>query len=112
MSLKPKTVRRLLVIGGSAILLGLGGAGFVAVRNYQAQRSSAKAREQGMAAYDAGRFPEVLDSLGRYLRRHEDDAPAMIRYARARLRVEEIGGGHLSQGASALRRYLDRKSVV
>ncbi len=107
MSLKPKTVRRLLVIGGFAILLGLGGAGFVAVRNYQAQRSSAKAREQGMAAYDAGRYSEVLDSLGRYLRRHEDDAPAMIRYARARLRVEEIGGGHFSQGASALRRYLD-----
>lgn len=107
MSLKPKTVRRLLVIGGAGVLIGLGGAGFVAVRNYQAQRSSASAREQGMAAYDAGRYPEVLDSLGRYLRRHEGDAPAMIRYARARLRVEEAGGGHLSQGASALRRYLD-----
>ena len=106
MSIKPKTLRRLLLLGAFAGVIVLGGTGFVLLRQYQTQRSTQRLRVEGVAAYDKGDYPAALDSLGRYLGRVGNDADILLRYARARLRREEPDGRHLNESLATYKRYL------
>ena len=116
MSIKPKTLRRLLLLGAFAGVIALGGTGFVLLRQYQTQRSTQRLRVEGLAAYDKGDYPAALDSLGRYLGRVGNDADVLLRYARARLHREEPDGRHLNEALAAFKRYLaikpDDKAVL
>ncbi len=116
MSIKPKTLRRLLLLGAFAGVIALGGTGFVLLRQYQTQRSTQRLRIEGLAAYDKGDYPAALDSLGRYLGRVGNDADVLLHYARARLHREEPDGRHLNESLAAFKRYLaikpDDKAVL
>jgi tetratricopeptide (TPR) repeat protein len=109
MSIKPKTLRRLLLLGAFAGVIALGGTGFVLLRKYQTQRSTQRLRVEGLAAFDKGDYPAALDSLGRYIGRVGNDTEVLLRYARARLSREESDGRHLNEALAAFKRYLSLK---
>lgn len=116
MNIKPKTLRRLLLLGAVAGVIVLGGTGFVVLRKYQTQRQTERLRADGLASYDKGDYPAALDSLGRYINRVGNDAEVLLRYSRARLHREEPDGRHLNESLATFKRYLalkpDDKAVL
>lgn len=105
MSVKPKTVRRMLVLGVVALVLAAGGVGFVVVGNRQTARAIAEYRRLGLEAAARKDYPAVLNNLYRSLRRNENDPEALLAYARARVALEEPDGAHLEQAIAYYFRY-------
>jgi tetratricopeptide (TPR) repeat protein len=109
MGLRPKTRRRLTLAGVAAGLLVVAVFAGVYVRSWQARRTIDRLRSEGLAAYQAGDFPAALETLGRYVRRvgerpgGQPDQDALLALARARLKIEEPGGEHVSQAFKLLR---------
>jgi tetratricopeptide (TPR) repeat protein len=106
MRIKPKTLRRLLLLGAFAAVIALGGTGFVLLRQYQNARSTQRLRAEGLASYDRGEYPTAIDDLGRYINRNPKDPDALLAFAHARHRHEESDGRHLSESLAAFKRYL------
>ncbi len=108
MTLKPKTVRRLLLLGVVLVLVVGGGLGLLVVRRWQNQRLDARLRADGVAAFERADYPAALDHLGRYLKRQGDrkEPEALLFYARARARLEEPDGKHIVEGVEIYKLYL------
>ncbi len=108
MTLKPKTVRRLLLLGAVAVLLVGGGLGFLVVRRVQSQRLDARLLAEGTGAFEREDYPGAMSSLGRLLKRQGDrlDPDALLLYARARARLVEPDGTHVREGLGAFKLYL------
>jgi cytochrome c-type biogenesis protein CcmH/NrfG len=104
MSLKPKTIRRLLLLGAATLTIAIVVVGLVFVRSWQNQRRTDGLRAAGFAAYEKADYPATLDNLAPYLRRKPNDREAWIAFAKARAGLEEPEGRHLSQAAVAYRR--------
>lgn len=106
--MKPKTVRRLLLLGIVGVLLLGSALGVVVVRRWQAERLQTRLRAEGIAAYEQQDNAVTLDRLGRYLKRQGDrpEPEVLLLYARARARLEESDGRHLKESIGAYRRYL------
>jgi tetratricopeptide (TPR) repeat protein len=109
MTMKPKTLRRLILLGALVTVLGGGFAGAVIVRNHRMSARLAEHRELGFKAAAAGDNFVALDRLGAYLRRRPEDAEALLAYARARRAIEERAGRHLVEAAGVYQRYLSLK---
>lgn len=106
MRIKPKTLRRLLLLGAFVAVIALGGTSFVLLRQFQHERSTQRLRAEGMSAYDRGDYEAAVENLGRYMERDGKDADAFLRFARARLNVEESDGHHQTLALKAYKRYL------
>lgn len=110
MSLKPKTVRRLLLLSGIIAVAIVAVFSLVVVRRWQTERLMAELRADGLAALEEGEHFKALNDLAHYIRRHDDDPEAIKAYADARSNVEEADGRHLLETIGHYRRYLELNS--
>jgi tetratricopeptide (TPR) repeat protein len=99
MSMKPKTGRRLLLVGVSAALLLAAAGGVFGVRRYQMQRITNEYRTQGFALFEQKEYFDALSKFAAYLKRLDEtnDIPAMLAYAECREMVEEPDASHIRQ---------------
>jgi tetratricopeptide (TPR) repeat protein len=117
MHLRPKTTRRLLILGG--ILLGLAAIGVTVwiVSSRKTAARIAKAREGAMEAYKKGDYVAALPLFGEYLTdtRTAEKAPgkadveALLAYGKSRLAIPLPKGQHLRQAKQIFERYLQLK---
>ncbi len=109
MAMKPRTFRRVILIGSLAgIVLALA-FGYFVVRPWQNQRQIKSMRTEGLAAYEEGDFPTATAQLGRYINNVDDpDAELLLKFARSRLKWEANDGGHIRAAIGAYREYLRR----
>lgn len=103
MSMKPKTARRLALVGILAFLVIVAAVSFFGVRKWQNKRRMDKMREDGVAYFEKGDYPSAVDHIGMYLRKPENanDREAWLMYAKSREKVEDPDGGHIPQAISA-----------
>lgn len=108
MKLKPKTLRRLVLLTLVAVVVIAGVAGVYHTRRWQQQRRAAEWLAQGNAAYERGDHFNTLHNLGSYLRRDLDspDPELLLRYCRARVKVEEPDFRHIPEAVGVYQRYL------
>lgn len=108
MSLKPRTFRRVVLLGSLVGLLFLGGFGYFVFRPWQNQRQLNSMLDDGMNAYESGNYVTAHTLIGRYLGRTDNPDPEIVlAYARARLKVQASDGGHIRVAILSFRRYLD-----
>ena len=84
MSLKPKTVRRLTLVAAVVVIAAAGVGGLVAAGQWQVHRIDARLRKSGLDAFARDDYGAAAQDLGDYLRRHGEDATALLAYAHAR----------------------------
>ena len=102
MSLRPRTVRRLMVLFAAVlVVVAVGAALYLRNEHRKAVRLEA-ARQAGMAAYQAGDYAAALESLRFYVARNKSDPQALFAYGIARSRVEEPSGKHILEGINTL----------
>lgn len=102
MNIRPKTVRRTLILALLVIILVAGGW-WVYLRSEQARlRATLSDRDAGLTAWRSGEYEPALQSLGRYLARFDHDRDALFAYADCRRRVESPGGRHLAEAIATL----------
>lgn len=97
MNIRPKTVRRLLVLLAVAAVVVVA---FLGIRAYKDAQRAARLqadREAGIAAFQSGDFPAALDRLKNYIRRDTSDFDALLAYATSRSKVELPNGRHLPE---------------
>ena len=117
MHLRPKTTRRLLILGG--VLLGVAALAVTVwiVSSRKTAARIAKAREGAMAAYAKGDYVAALPLFAEYLTdtRTAEKAPgkadveALLAYGKSRLAIPMAKGEHLRQAKQAFERYLQLK---
>lgn len=107
MTIQTRRRRRLAII--ALVLLTATGAmaGMYVYRQHQIEVAAKTHRETGMAAVQHHDDAAVLDHLGAYLRRYEDDVEALYEYAGARRRIEAPRGKHLIEAIGVLQRVVD-----
>jgi hypothetical protein len=106
MKMKPKTFRRLVLLGVLLTLVVGGFAAAVVIRKHRMNARITESREAGFKAVAAKDHAQTLERLGSYLRRRPEDAEALLAYARARRAVEDRAGRHLVEAAAVYQRYL------
>ncbi len=108
MILKPKTARRLLLLGAVLVVAIASAVGFFFVRTWQLERRFEGYRAAGVSALEKDDYAEAINNLGRYLRnkRYENDREALLSYAKAREALEEKDLGHLTQAIGIYERAL------
>jgi tetratricopeptide (TPR) repeat protein len=99
MSMKPKTGRRLLLVGVSAALLLAAAGGVFGVRRWQMQRLTNEFRAQAFELHEKKEYYDALGKFAAYLKRLDEtnDIPAMLAYAECREMVEEPDASHIRQ---------------
>ena len=97
MSLKPKTSKRLLALGGIVLLLALSAGGALAYRKHKQESEVQNFRTEGMALAEKGEYSKALSQLNRYLKKNDNDVEALTAYAKARENIEEPDGSHIKQ---------------
>ena len=109
MAMKPRTFRRVVLLGSLAALVLIGALGYFVVRPMITQHKLGAMRTDGLAAAEAGDYPEATKLLGRYLSSGQDYEPELLlAFARARLKVTSPDGGHIRAAVKAYRDYLIR----
>ncbi len=109
MPMKPRTFRRVVLLGslGGIVLLLL--FGYFVVRPWQNHRQLEAMRTDGLAAFDAGDLHTAEKLLGRYKNNAENpDAEVFLKHARAREKVEVTDNGHIAVAIASYREYLRR----
>jgi Tfp pilus assembly protein PilF len=118
MPIRPKTKRRVMILGLVALLIV--GAGAAVYFRYVQKRNAELAawRSAAMAAYAAGDYAAALPHFAKYhteartgqLPRDRVDLEALFAYARSRASVEmQPGSRHLSEARQLIERYLALK---
>jgi tetratricopeptide (TPR) repeat protein len=97
MSLKPKTSKRLLALGGIVLLLAAGAGGALVYRKHRQEAQIKAFRTEGMAYVEQGEYYKGLGALNKYLKRNDTDLDALLAYAKARENIEEPDGTHIKQ---------------
>jgi Flp pilus assembly protein TadD len=110
MRLKPKTVRRLLLLSLVGVLLIGSAFSLFVVRRWQNQRLLASHRAEGMAAFEAGDYFTALDKVS-YYHRHGRmvDPEVLLAIAVSRQRIEEPDNRHLVLALRPYQLYLEQK---
>ncbi|MDF1809966.1 MAG: tetratricopeptide repeat protein [Phycisphaerales bacterium] len=107
MALKPRTFRRIILLGSLASVVLLVLVGYFVIRPWQANRSIESMRSQGLAAVESGDLPEASKQLGRYLSRTDNPEPEIeLAFARARAKVQTSDGGYIKVAIRSYRSYL------
>ncbi len=108
MSLKPRTFRRVVLLGGFTAVLLIVFLSFFVVRPWQKQRTLESMRTEGMAAAESGDHVLASKLLNRYLSRDENAEPEIVlAHARSRTKYQTSDGGYIRAAIRSYRRYLD-----
>lgn len=98
-----RTKKRVLVVAIALVLLPGAALAAWALRTAQRERLLDRAREEGMAAYEAGDMPAALRSLGFYVGRRKDDGEILLAYAHAQELTPSLNDRNLVNAVSANR---------
>lgn len=109
MKLTKRSKKRLILVAGLTVLLAAMAAGLLAVRAMISERRVQQARADGLEHFEAGRYFEAVQSLGRYYGRYPDDVEATLKLAEARLKVPEPDGREIRVAAALYRSIVDRE---
>src|SRR6476469_9579729 len=100
--IRPKTIRRLVVILiVMAVFVGVG-VGLYKRNEHLRNAKLAGYRSAGMTAFDAGDYPEALNKLKSYVAKVQTDTDALYAYGLSRYRVEEADGHNVREARQAL----------
>lgn len=109
MTIRPKTIRRLLLLasvsGASAAIIG----GAFAVRRHARENDLAEQRQLGMAAFEAGDLARAMPPLALYVSARPDDVDAIYALACTHLANETPGKDNLFDARSRLQQVLARR---
>src|SRR5687768_11894134 len=117
MYLRPKTTRRLLIIGVvMAVLIGIAGS-IWAVNTRKSAARIAKAREDAMAAYGKGDYAAALPHFDVYLTGSKTaekpagqaDTEALLAYGKSRQAIALPRGRHIIEAIHVFETYLRLK---
>lgn len=89
-----------------AIGLVVLGAGAFALRQWHKTSRIEQGLVRGNEAYNAQRWEEAAEHLGRYLAVQRDDVPVLLRYADAQQNVRPTTGNNIQQAVGAYRAIL------
>jgi Flp pilus assembly protein TadD len=111
MNLRPKTVRRVLVLALLVVALAAGSFGAHLYNQHRRAARTEAERVAGLDAYAAGDFEQALQRLGRYVARVDPDSgdadlDAVFAYAVSRSRLEASGGRHLAEAINTIAKYV------
>src|ERR1700676_4938426 len=111
MTIRPKTKRRLLVLLCATVVIGSLGAGIVHYRLGVVDARYKKYKDDGMAAYNQGRYEDAIPLLLEYKHRHPEEADVLLDYGMACSKAEDPDPTHplLFQAIDALRNYCSVK---
>jgi tetratricopeptide (TPR) repeat protein len=110
MNLKPKTVRRLLLLSLVGVFLIGSVFSLFVVRRWQNQRLLASHRSEGLAAFAVGDHFTALDKTAFYFRRgRADDPEVLYALAESRRKLEEPDGRHLVLSIRPYQLYLEHR---
>src|SRR5258707_5544366 len=112
MYIRPKTLRRLLVLFvGLLLVVGVG-----ALVYFTRQRSDAaevaQLRTEAMATYQSGDYAKAVTELGEYLHKakaQDTDPEALFAYGKSRVSVEMPRSRQLFEGVRIFQHYLEIK---
>ncbi len=109
MSLRPKTVKRLALLGAVSGL-GIATVGSLYVlRQHREERALYQAREAGIEAFARGQHAEAIQLLKPWIAQHPDDANALYAQAASRYAVELPAGAHIAEARRMLLQVLAGK---
>ncbi|HYF14012.1 MAG TPA: tetratricopeptide repeat protein [Phycisphaerales bacterium] len=99
MKLKPKTSRRLLILGAGVLALAVAGAAVVVVGKVRSGAKVAQTREAAFRHLEQKDYYKALGSFAQYLKRPQADGDreALVGYAKSREHVEEWDGRHVRE---------------
>lgn len=107
MALKPRTFRRVVLLGSLATLVLLVAFTYFVIRPWQAQRKLDSMRVDGLAAAQAGDHVEATKLLGRYINRTENPEPELyLAFSRSRIKFQTSDGGYVRSAIQNYRSYL------
>ncbi len=105
--MRPKTKKRLLVLGlAIGGIVAAGGTAYT-VRQHQIQAKLMKFREDGMTAYAKGDYETALKDLSSYVGKRQNDTQALLAYGVSRTNIVESDNRQVIEGIGIFRRYLD-----
>lgn len=111
MGLRPKTARRLALIGALFLILVVGGIAALTIPGMQRTRKIESFRADGLAAHEAGDHQKAVVLLGRYNRAVGEqfaDPDAMLAQAQSRAELEAPRRQQYAVAAKLYRAYLRR----
>ncbi|MHA7813986.1 MAG: tetratricopeptide repeat protein [Phycisphaerales bacterium] len=109
MAMKPRTFRRVVLLGSLGAIIFLVAFGYFVVRPWQNQRQLESTRRNGIAAYESGDYPTAVGQLGRYKRSSDNPEPEiLLMHARASEKVEATDLGNYVVAIDSYRDYLRR----
>lgn len=107
MAMKPRTFRRVVLLGSLCAIMLVVVLGYFVVRPWQNQRQLEAMRTDGVAAYENGDYVNTVKLLGRYTNNAESvDPELLLMLARARAKVQVPDGGHITVSVNLYRDYL------
>ncbi len=107
MALKPRTFRRVVLIGSFVSIMTVLAFGYFVVRPWQKQRTVDSMLVEGMAAAQAGDHVNATVLIGRYLSRTDDPDPeVLLAFSRSRVKYQSSDFGHIRVAIQTYRSYL------
>jgi tetratricopeptide (TPR) repeat protein len=97
MNIRPKTIRRLILLGGMLALAVLLATGVLLLHRYNKHKQLIADRDTGLAAYNEGDYVTSLDKLKSYVGKYPEDFDTLYIYAVSRNKVEMSGDRHLGE---------------
>lgn len=94
MSMKSKSVKRLVILSCAAVIVLGGGAGAYVFRKYQVRAQLAHDRSEGLAAVQQKDYPTAVKDLGEYLSRRPNDIEVQKAYVLVR---PQVGAGDIEE---------------
>ncbi len=107
MALKPRTFRRVILIGSLVSVMLILAFGYFVVRPWQRQRTVDSMLVEGMAAAQAGDHVTATTLIGRYISRtDEPDPEVLLAFSRSRVKYQSSDFGHIRVAIGTYRSYL------
>src|ERR1039458_4166188 len=107
MNLRPKTMRRLMVLLGGAALCIAALSAVIEIQLYRHEAVRRGFRDKAMVQYSKGDYLGAMLGLRKYLSQSTGDAPAIYAYAVSRSHVPEPDLKHLVEAKAIFNRYLE-----
>lgn len=111
MRMRPKTIRRLMILfGGLCIVAAVVGWAVLLDSRHLAVRMKSM-RAQAMVSYNAGHYEQAVKELGQYLdvsKSQDTDHEALFAYGKSRINVEMPRLEHVYEGIQIFQQYLQQ----
>ena len=107
MALKPRTFRRVILVGSLVSVMLILAFGYFVVRPWQRQRTVDSMLVEGMAAAQEGDHVTATTLIGRYINRtDEPDPEVLLTFSRSRVKYQASDFGHIRVAIRTYRSYL------